>query len=79
MAEDIDKGRTTHTRFGVGTDYVGMSNTVTTPVTCQRCEQPAAFETPHGLLCVDHTREVMEADSSLWMPRAIAEPDETTE
>jgi hypothetical protein len=68
-------GPTTHTPSGAATDYQGMQNTVTAPVTCERCDRPAVYETPHGLLCLDHTREVMDADPSLWMPRNIDEVD----
>jgi hypothetical protein len=50
-----------------------MQDTVTAPVTCERCDRPAAYKTPHGLLCLDHTREVMDADPSLWMPQNIDE------
>jgi hypothetical protein len=54
-----------------------MSITVTAPVMCESCERLAEFETPYGLLCVDHTRDAMEADLSLWVPQNIDLLDHT--
>lgn len=29
------------------------------------------FDTPHGVLCLGHTREKMKADDDLWMPQRL--------
>lgn len=54
-----------------------MSNTVTAPVTCELCDRPATYKTPHGMLCRDHTSEVMEADPNLWLPQNLDAPVDT--
>lgn len=66
-----------------------MSNTVTAAVACERCERLAEFETPHGLLCRHHAREVLHspmvswssltAEPSLWIPQTIDMPGENEE
>lgn len=48
-----------------------MTTTIAPPVTCEGCPRPAVLETPHGLLCLDHTLEVMDTDPTFWMPHII--------
>ncbi len=38
---------------------------------CARCERGATFRTPHGLLCRTHTRDALQADSQLWLPKRL--------
>jgi hypothetical protein len=47
-----------------------MRNTLTEGM-CERCGQRAIFTTPHGIFCLDHTLDEMNADPILWMPRRI--------
>ena len=38
---------------------------------CGSCEMEAEFLTPHGKLCMTHTRKALHEDSELWVPRSI--------
>ena len=38
---------------------------------CRRCARSAVFSTPHGGLCVQHTRKALNQDQTLWMPRRL--------
>lgn len=38
---------------------------------CGQCDRPAEFATPHGKLCMTHTRRALHADTELWVPRRI--------
>jgi hypothetical protein len=38
---------------------------------CQRCDRDAQFLTPHGRLCLRHTRQALDEDSALWMPMPL--------
>lgn len=39
---------------------------------CEGCDRDAKFLTPHGWLCLRHTREALDEDTTLWMPLRIA-------
>lgn len=54
------------------------SNDVPLPATttsmsfmCAHCERGATFRTPHGLLCRTHTRDALDGDSQLWLPKRL--------
>lgn len=49
-----------------------MTISTSAPETCLDCNERAIFETPHGLLCMDHTMERLDADDDLWMPQPLA-------
>ena len=68
--------RTTHTPTGVSADYISMRHPLSTAVQCERCDLPADYWTPTGPLCDEHTREAMDADPNLWMPRPVHELSE---
>ncbi len=38
---------------------------------CAYCERGATFRTPHGLLCRSHTRDALDGDSQLWLPKRL--------
>lgn len=38
---------------------------------CGRCDRDAEFVTPHGKLCMTHTRRALHEDSELWVPSRI--------
>jgi hypothetical protein len=38
---------------------------------CAHCERGAMFLTPHGLLCRTHTRDALDGDSELWLPKLL--------
>lgn len=42
---------------------------------CAHCERGAMFRTPHGLLCRTHTRDALDGDSELWLPKRLDRDD----
>lgn len=38
---------------------------------CGECGRDAEFSTPHGKLCMTHTRKALNEDSELWVPTRI--------
>lgn len=39
---------------------------------CRQCERDAVFSTPHGGMCLRHTRRALKDDDTLWMPRRLS-------
>lgn len=42
---------------------------------CAHCERGAMFRTPHGLLCRTHTRDALDRDIELWLPKRLDRDD----
>jgi hypothetical protein len=38
---------------------------------CKHCHREAEFMTPHGRLCMTHTRMALDGDDELWMPSKL--------
>ena len=38
---------------------------------CKQCHREAEFMTPHGRLCMTHTRMALDGDEELWMPSKL--------
>ncbi|MCH8983870.1 MAG: hypothetical protein IH943_07195 [Acidobacteria bacterium] len=38
---------------------------------CKNCHREAEFMTPHGRLCMTHTRMALDGDEELWMPSKL--------
>jgi len=38
---------------------------------CKHCHREADFMTPHGRLCMTHTRMALDGDEELWMPSKL--------
>jgi hypothetical protein len=76
-ASHLADGQLTHTRVRLVGDYPSMTPNVIVPLICERCERPAEFDTPIGLLCREHTHKLLQANPTLWTPELIEEPSDT--
>jgi hypothetical protein len=38
---------------------------------CRQCHREPEFVTPHGRLCLTHTRKALDGDEELWMPSKL--------
>jgi len=38
---------------------------------CKECQREALFLTPHGRLCMTHTRRALDDDTELWLPKKL--------
>jgi hypothetical protein len=38
---------------------------------CKQCHREAEFTTPHGRLCITHTRTALDGDEELWVPSKL--------
>lgn len=41
---------------------------------CKQCQREAVFHTPHGKLCMTHTRVALDDDAELWLPKKLKPP-----